>query len=389
MTETEKRRDFLINTAYIAVILILYYLFVRYAFWLFFPFLFSFVVAAALQRPIRFLVRRMRFKKGLASFVCVLIPVLLFLLIGVFIGARLVTELRGLFRSLMAVAEDLPAFLEQVRLTLFNALHYVPEFARDYAETSLNDFFDGLNTQKGELPDLSLFFTPVNGIWTTAKRVPALIVAGVITIISCFFMTADYDRIVRFIKRQLPEDKRRAVAASKQVLFSSFGRLILAYILIMFITFGEMLVGLSIFSVFGLFEGRFVIGAAFLVALGDMLPLLGTGTILGSWGLYSMITGNAKFGLGLWGLYAINYIIHEIIEPRLVGKQLGLRPILSLAGIYIGLHLFGVVGLFIVPMSLMLVQTFNDQGVLRLWKPAPPAPTQQKMRKKHAQPAKK
>lgn len=389
MTETEKRRKFLINTAYIAVILILYYLFVRYAFWLFFPFLFSFVVAAALQRPIRFLVRRLRFKKGLASFVCVLVPVLLFLLIGVLIGARLVTELRGVFRSLMAVAEDLPTFLEQVRLTLFNALRYVPEFARDYTETALNDFFDGLKMKKGELPDLSLFYAPVSGIWSTAKRVPALIVAGVITIISCFFVTADYDRIVDFIKRQLPEDKRRAVSASKQVLFSSFGRLMLAYILIMFITFGEMLVGLSLFSVFGLFEGRFVLGAAFLVALGDMLPLLGTGTILGSWGLYSMLTGNPKFGIGLWGLYAVNYIILEIIEPRLVGKQLGLRPILSLAGIYIGLHLFGVVGLFIVPMSLMLVQTFNDQGVLRLWNPALPAPIQQKTRKKHAQPAKK
>lgn len=371
MTETEKRRKFLINTTYIAVILVLYYLFVRYAFWLFFPFLFAFVTAAALQRPIRFLVRRMHFKKGLASFICVLVPVLLFLLIGVFIGARLVTELRGLFRYLMTIAEDLPAFLEQVRLTLLNALRHVPEFARDYAETTLDEFFNGLNTQKGELPDLSLFFTPVNGIWTTAKRIPTMIVAGVITIISCFFVTADYDRIVRFIKRQFPEDKRRAITASKQALFSSFGRLILAYILIMFITFGEMLIGLSIFSVFGLFEGRFVLGAAFLVALGDMLPLLGTGTILGSWGLYSMLTGNAKFGFGLWGLYAVNYIIHEIIEPRLVGKQLGLRPILSLAGIYIGLHLFGVVGLFLVPMSLMLVQVFNDQGVLRLWIPAP------------------
>jgi predicted PurR-regulated permease PerM len=87
----------------------------------------------------------------------------------------------------------------------------------------LNDFFDGLKMKKGELPDLSLFYAPVSGIWSTAKRVPALIVAGVITIISCFFVTADYDRIVDFIKRQLPEDKRRAVSHRSRSYFPLLG----------------------------------------------------------------------------------------------------------------------------------------------------------------------
>ena len=102
--------------------------------------------------------------------------------------------------------------------------------------------------------DLSILSSPLSGVWNTAKQIPSIFLATLISIIACCFMTADYDRLVNFVKRQLPRERREALSASKQLLFSSMFKMLRAYLLIILITFVEMTIGLGILKLAGLYE---------------------------------------------------------------------------------------------------------------------------------------
>lgn len=371
MAETLKRKTFLVNTAYIFVLFGLYYLFMRYAFWVLFPFLLAFLVAVVLQRPINFLVRKTKLKKGLASGLCVLALVLAFLGVLSLVGVKIAVEIKGLIATLSALLEDIPALLTTAETSILGIIHYLPDAFEESAAASVTDFFERLssrdNTSLAGL-DFSLFYAPIGGVWSTAKQIPALIVGLVISIIATFFTTADYDRIVGFIKRQMPREKAKALGVSKHIMLTSFGRLFRAYATILFITFCELLIGLNILRFIGLYEGRFLIATALITAALDILPFLGTGTVLIPWGVYALISGNTGLGIALLILYAVIFIIRQFIEPKLVANELGLPPILTLLGMYLGVHLFGFIGLFLVPVSIIFVKILNDEGLLDLWK---------------------
>ena len=100
----------------------------------------------------------------------------------------------------------------------------------------------------------------------------------------------------------------------------------------------------------------------------DAVPVLGTGTILIPWAIISFIMGNIGLGIGLIVLYGVITVIRQIIEPKLVAANLGLPPIVTIMCMYIGLQLFSVVGIFIMPLLVTMVKLLNDRGILHIWK---------------------
>ena len=118
----------------------------------------------------------------------------------------------------------------------------------------------------------------------------------------------------------------------------------------MLMTFAEVLVGLSILRV------RYALLMSLIIAVVDILPILGTGTVLIPWAIFSYVTGDGGLGTGLLILYAIVLILRQLIEPRIVGSSLGLHPLATLASIYLGIKLIGLGGIFIGPAAALLVK---------------------------------
>ena len=116
----------------------------------------------------------------------------------------------------------------------------------------------------------------------------------------------------------------------------------------------------------------------YLIALGicifDILPVAGSGGILIPWAIVSLIMGNTAQAIGLIVIYVIITVIRQYIEPKIVGDSLGVNPLITLAGLYFGLKLFGVLGMFIVPILIMTIKAFNDTGRISLWKTMNPIP---------------
>ena len=123
----------------------------------------------------------------------------------------------------------------------------------------------------------------------------------------------------------------------------------------MLITFIVMLVGLVIL------RRPYALLLAFIIALLDCLPVIGVGTILLPWSLYELIFGERYIGIGLVVLFILYEIVRQFAEPRIVGKNLGIHPIITLVLIYVGYSLFGIVGLLFVPIATVLINIVTGE----------------------------
>lgn len=369
MSDIEKKKNFIINIVYFAVILGLFYCFMKYAFWLLFPFMFGFFVAMALQKPVRKITEKTPIKKGLASALCVLLVLAAIIAVISLIGVKIVSELKGLFQLLSAQLQNLPEFIKTMESEIVGTLHFLPDSLEQSASAGVHNFFSRLmSADAGSSIDLSFLSSPLMGVWNTAKQIPTILVGTIVAIIACCFMTADYDRITGFIKRQLSTKHKHSLHRAKAIMFSSLGKMFKAYLLIMLITFTEICVGLTFLKLIKVYTGGYIVAIAIVVAIVDIIPILGTGTVLIPWGIYSLIVGDIGFGIGILAVYGIITVIRQVIEPKLVAGQLGLPPVVTVIGMFIGLQLFGFVGLFLVPLTVILVKLLNDEGVIHIWK---------------------
>lgn len=376
-----KRKKTLINAAYFILILGLFYLFMTYAFWLFFPFILAFFVAMAIQKPVNFLADKTPLKKGLVSVLFVLLIVACFGFLLSVIGIKIATELKGFFAYIAKLTEDFPTFVTNIRDAIISRIDFLPDRIESSVTESIESFCDrllskpedtgGAGAVSGSLItdfDFSVLTAPLSGVWSTAKQIPSIIVATVVGIIACCFMTSDYDRIANFIKRQISPKKRKNLSEAKVILLSSLGKMMKSYLTIICITFVEMFLGMNVLKLIGVYTSGYIAPLSIVIALIDIVPVLGTGTVLVPWALYLFVIGNNGLGIGISVIYIVISVLRQIIEPKLVAANLGLPSVITIMGMYIGLRLFGFIGLFIVPMVLVMVKVLNDRGIINLWK---------------------
>lgn len=395
MTKIERRKRFIINVLYFVFILLGMYLLIQYAFGLLFPIIFSFFIAIILQKPVRYLSKVTHLGKGLLSAVLVVLVLFGLGYLLYLAGSRLVTEFRGLSAYVVEWLNDPETNLKAMEQAILRTLQSLPQSIGTPISSFVTNLVDSILLRLVDDPavteeaaqaatagglDLSWLMTPLSGIWNTVKRVPNFFLSVVITIISCVFMTAEYDVVVGFIRRQLPPEKQKGLSRAKQIVFSSLGKLGKSYLIIIFITFCEMVIGLNILKIAGVYAGGYILAVSLIIALVDILPVLGTGTIVIPWAVYSLVTGQFGLGIGLLIIYAIITVARQFIEPKLVANNLGLPSIVTITAMYIGVQLFGFIGLFLLPIAVILIKLLNDEGIISLWKtdPNPPQPPQKR-----------
>ena len=104
------------------------------------------------------------------------------------------------------------------------------------------------------------------------------------------------------------------------------------------------------------------------IALVDALPIFGTGTVLIPWAVLELLAGNLRLALGLLALYLVVWLVRSLLEPRLLGARAGLPPLPALMAMYVGFRAFGVAGMVLAPLVLLLLKELHDAGFLRLWR---------------------
>ena len=378
MNIVEKRRSMLINFTFYALLIAAYYFFMKYAFWLVAPFIAAFLIAMFLQKPVRAVSKKTKIKKNIVAAVAVLLIVALLLSLIVLVGYRIFVEFRGLGQYLMSKLNDLPNLIQSTEAWLISHLKFLPDSIESTAVSAINDFADRLlllvveqkNTfgeaQSSGL-DISVLATPLGGLLSTAKQIPAFLTALLISVIACFFLTCDYDNFTKMIKSSVSEQHEASLVRTKRLFGDILGKMVKSYATIILITFCEVAIGLNVLKLIGVYDGGYIIAVSIVTALVDIFPVLGTGTVMIPWAIISFFSGNYGLGIGLLVLYALITVIRQILEPKLVSMNVGMHPVMTLMGMYLGVQLFGVIGIFTLPITFFLLKALNDEGIIHLW----------------------
>ena len=373
----EKRREFLISLLFFAAILGLAYVFFKYLFWISAPFLLTFILAIGLQKPLRKIDKKTN-KKGhtFFSILFVILTTLVILIPLILILSAVIEKLSDFVKYLTDQLNDLPAFLATLEKELLDLAKILPDSLYKVVSESLTNLFDSmLEDSSSSSIGISLgsvkntVSSGLSGVYGVVKNIPSIMIGIVIGIIAWIFFTKDYNYIVKFIQNQLPEGKKNLLVEIKQVFSKTILKMARAYGLIMLITFFELFLGFTVLSLLGIMKNNYFVFIAALIAIFDILPIAGSGGILIPWALISLVMGNMKQAIGIIVIYIIISIVRQYIEPKIVGDTLGVHPIVTLMGLYFGLKLFGFLGMFIVPLTVMTLKVFNDTGRIQLWNP--------------------
>ncbi len=312
----------------------------RLAFFLL-PFLIAFGLSSLMEPLIKVLNKKLRISRRISAPIILLLLLAVMITLVVFGVLRLIDEVRALIVSAPAFFTHLYAQINELMIEGSKYIEWLPTEITDNLGSVLSNLSNTI-TSFGK--------TVVKGAFVTAISLPEAIIFTIITILATFFMAKDREKISSVFMQQLPESWITRILNIKKDLFNAIFGYIRAALIIMVITFTELLIGLSIIGV------EYALLLAFLIAIIDALPVLGAGGVLIPWSLYSFITGDIRMGVSVIVLYVVVLVIRQMVEPKVVGQQIGVYPLITLFAMYIGLKLIGFAGLILGPITFLLIR---------------------------------
>ncbi len=320
---------------------------------LFAPFLLSFLMVWVLSPVVKWLHKKLGVSR---KFLSLALLALVFIALGTLIWALLTGiagELISLTGNWEVLVSSLQAAVDGMGTTFSRTMDLLPASAQSTVNALINQFFDWLETV------IPQFLTAAVDVGTDiAKALPSFAVALVVFIMASYFLTADYPRIRASLADRLPEGPRFFLSLVKRAVSVGFGGYVKA----------ELILSIGVFFI--LLIGFLLIGQpyALLLALGlavlDFIPIFGSGTVMVPWAVIDLFTGQFRHAVSLmivWGLVAL---FRQVAEPKVLGNQTGLSPILSLVSVYVGMRLAGVLGMVFGPVLCLVVLNIVRSGVL-------------------------
>jgi sporulation integral membrane protein YtvI len=349
-----KQRAFIIHFFYFLILILLVYVGIKYVFPLLMPFVIGIIIAMSFRNLIDLIAKKIHVKRVLVSIIILIVFYGLVGFIISLIGVKMVNFINSLFYSLPTLYKEtlLPAF-QTVTDNMINKYPSTKSYLDSFMSNIDQSVFEYLTKISSKVVGMATGF---------ASQVPTLLIKLIFTIVSSFFFTIDYYKITRFIIRQFREEHQKIIIKLKDNVIGSLGNFIKAYAAIITITFTELSIGFWIIGI----PTPFLFGL--LVAIIDIMPIIGTGAVLLPWSVIAFIMGNTKIGMGMLILYIVITVVRQIIEPKIVGQQIGLYPIITLVLMYVGAQLMGVLGLLILPIMATILIKLNKEGSIHLFK---------------------
>ena len=323
----------------IVSVCLLLWLSLRFLLPLFSPFLLGTCLALASEPMVAFLTRRLRLPRPVSSGIGVSMTFALLSMLLLMVCAFVVKELRALTGILPDVELTIQNGSALLRSWLMELASRTPGSVRPLLQENVNSLF---SDSTALLDQAVRYFLGLAG--NLLSHIPDSALTLGTTVLSGFMISAKLRKIRVWILRRFPKERLRAVlAAGRRIRQAAFGWF-LAQLKLMGVTFGILLSGFLLLRI----SHAPVWAAA--VSLVDAFPVLGTGTVLLPWSLLCLLQGQTARAIGILSTYITVSLIRSALEPRLVGRQLGLDPLVTLIALYAGFRLWGIGGMILAPM---------------------------------------
>ncbi len=332
----DEKKKFIVNFLYFSVWLTILYLIFKISVINLLPFIIAVIIAYLVQKPAEKLSQKIKIRQNICAailsvFIFLSVTVILSLFVWVFFSQS---------SSLVKNLSSIESFYNQLK-------DFLKNFSSRF-DASVEKMFD--DTIKNMSVKLTDFLT--NLIAVVIKKLPDLFIDCIITVVATCYIAKDYKKLVNFVKGFTNIEFFQQTKVICEIVIECFSKFIISYFLLFLLTFLELLIGFLLLGI-----NHFLI-LAIVVAIVDILPILGSGAVLLPWGIVLIVKGNYLTGIGLLVLYLTITVIRNFAEPKIIGNKIGINPIFTLIFFFLGLKFGGIVGMILFPLALTVTFTY-------------------------------
>lgn len=317
----------------------------------FMPFVVGFVLSLIANPLVRFFEKKIKIKRKYGTVLMIVLVIAALVSVCYGIALLLAVGIRGFMDYMPTMYENARIELNTASAQLQTLLRKIPAFSHiDVGElgSMLQVFLNDL-VKEYKQPT----FSAISGI---AMGIPDILVSTIMGLLATYFFIADRDRFLSVLAAHMPQSVREKFLLVYNHILKAVGGYFKAQFKIMIVIYIVVTIGLMLIGV----NYAWLIG--FGIAFLDMLPVFGTGTVLVPWAAVKIFSGNVSTAVGMLILYAVTLILHQLIQPKLVGETVGLDPFATLFFMYIGYRVHGVLGMILAIPIGMILCSFYEAG---------------------------
>jgi len=313
------------------------------------PFVVGFILSLIANPVVRFLEKRINIKRKYGSVIMIVTVI-----------GGIVLACYGLIIALIAGLKDfvdyIPTLYNDASIELTKAAQHLQDIINilplknDVDFTSLGESLGNFVTELIS----GIEMNSVSAVGDVAKSLPSILVGIIVGVLATYFFIADHDKLSQSVHKHFPI----LFSGNSLLVYRELVRVIWGYFKAQFKIMGVMYIVLAVgLTVIGVKYGWiWAAGIAFL----DMLPVFGTGFILWPWTVIKLLSGNYGMAVGMLVIYAICQVMHQLIQPKLIGDSVDLNPFATLFFMFIGYKLKGMIGMIIaIPIGMILIQLYR------------------------------
>lgn len=318
------------------------------------PLIVAWIVAMIANPIIHFLEKRIKIMRKHGS--ALVIILVLAALIAAFYGLAVLvaTQFSSWVTELPQVYDSVTQNLQHLFQSLHQKYNIIPadvKLAFDQRENVLDDYIqkaiDGLlkMVNSGSLSKVS----------SLASSLMDFLVYAILTILASYFMTVEKDRFTKLLQEKTPAGVQRIWNKIKKIFIRAIGGYFKAHFQIMIVIFFITVIPFAFMGIS--YSGLLAV----VIAIVDFLPFFGAGTVLVPWAVYRLVTGSYTYAVILFVIYVVVLIVRQVLEPKLIGDNIGMSPFETLVFMLIGYRLAGVLGLIIgIPVGMILMECYRE-----------------------------
>lgn len=323
------------------------------------PFLVAFIISLMIEPPIKFIMKKTGFTRRTSS-------IIIFLIVSILILGTLSWLILTIFSEASSLLQTLNDYFDKAYVQFnnfissfnFDKIHLSEEIL-PLIENSTNDILQNVsNWLRGGLTNIIELVTSL----------PSIAICIGITVVALYFICVDKIYILDQIEHHLPKIWVKKISTHLKDLIQTLGGYLKAEASLILISFVISLIGLYVLQFIG-FNIQYPLLMALAIGFVDALPILGSGTVMIPWAIISAINGDINLGIAIIILLILMSVVRQILEPKLVSKNIGVHPIFTLIAMYTGFKVIGILGLLIGPIVLIIFKNIFanliDRGVFK------------------------
>ena len=310
---------------------------------LFSPFAAGLALALAAEPAVSFLHKRLRIPRSVSSGIGVSMAFFFLAMLLVLLCAFLAKELRsftGILPQLEAAADS---GISLFQTWLSGVISHTPKIIRPVLQENVTSLFsDGTALlDRGMQSILSFAGNLLSHVPDSALSLGTAILSG-------YMISSKLPRIRRWMRRKIPKELLHSLLGTFRRIKGVLIRWLKAQAKLMGVTCILLFLGLVLLRI------PYALIWALGISLVDAFPVLGTGTVLLPWSLFCLLLGDTPRAIGLAGIYIVITLLRSVLEPRFLGRHLGLDPLVTLMSIYAGYKLWGIGGMLLAPVLIVI-----------------------------------